>query len=159
MKGKSQGTKYPSLTLLPSVSSQVFRSQRAREPMDVYQFPGTQSREERDRNWIWRSNLKTDRATRSFHTSFLSNKTFTSNQIKSPMPICKSDENRKILQSSHCGAMGSSASWDHWDEGLISSGAQWVKDPALLQLQLGGNCGLDPNPCPRTPYTRATKNK
>ena len=28
-------------------------------------------------------------------------------------------------------------SWECWDAGLIPGLAQWVKDPVLLQLQLG----------------------
>ena len=36
--------------------------------------------------------------------------------------------------SSCCGEMGSVASLEHWDIGLMAGPAQWVKDPTLLQL-------------------------
>ena len=38
--------------------------------------------------------------------------------------------------------MGSEASWEHWDTGLIPRPAQWVTytlGPALLQLRLGSD--------------------
>ena len=41
------------------------------------------------------------------------------------------------------GAMGSAASWEHWDADLIPGLAQWVKGPALLKLQLGSRLGSD----------------
>ena len=47
--------------------------------------------------------------------------------------------------SSHSGAMGLAASLECWDEGLIPSLAQWVKELVLLwlwhrlQLQLGSD--------------------
>ena len=34
-------------------------------------------------------------------------------------------------QSSHCGAMGLVASWEHWDIGSIPGLAQWIKNLAL----------------------------
>ena len=40
------------------------------------------------------------------------------------------------IRSSCCGAVGSAASWECWDVGLIPGLAQWVKDLALLHLQL-----------------------
>ena len=49
--------------------------------------------------------------------------------------------------------MGSGVSWEHWDEGLIPSPAQWVRDPALLQVQLRLQLWLRSDPWPRgTPY-------
>ena len=40
-----------------------------------------------------------------------------------------------ILWSSGSGTTGSMMSWEHWNTGVIPVLAQWVKDPALLQLQ------------------------
>ena len=45
--------------------------------------------------------------------------------------------------------MGSAASWECWDTGLIpSSAAQWVEDPVLPQLQLRSRLWLGPDPWP-----------
>ena len=48
---------------------------------------------------------------------------------------------------SHCGKMGLVASWERWDAGLIPSLVWWVKDPALLQLQLRSQLWLGSDPC------------
>ena len=50
--------------------------------------------------------------------------------------------------SSHCGTTElPAATWEHLDGGLIPSLAQWVKDPALLQLRLSSQlCSADPWP-------------
>ena len=42
----------------------------------------------------------------------------------------------RVVWSSPCGTMGWAVSWEHWDTDSISSLAQWVKDPVLLQLRL-----------------------
>ena len=39
--------------------------------------------------------------------------------------------------------MGLAASLEHWDTGLISSPAQWTKDPVLPQLQCRSQLWLD----------------
>ena len=51
-------------------------------------------------------------------------------------------------RSFSCGTTGSVASWEHWGEGSIPCLVWWVKDPSLLQLQLGSclQLGLDPWP-------------
>ena len=54
-----------------------------------------------------------------------------------------------MLRSSHCGAMGWVASWDHWDAGLIPGATQWIGDPALLQLWLKSQLQLGCDPWPR----------
>ena len=42
--------------------------------------------------------------------------------------------------------MGSAASWERWDAGLIPDLAQWVKDLAFPQLRLQLWLGSDPWP-------------
>ena len=49
--------------------------------------------------------------------------------------------------SSRCGARGSAASWEHWDDtGSIPILEKWVKDPTLPQLQLRWQLRLRSNP-------------
>lgn len=50
--------------------------------------------------------------------------------------------------SSHCEAMGSAASCEHWDKGSIPSQEQWVKDPTLPQLRLSLQLWLGSDPWP-----------
>ena len=47
------------------------------------------------------------------------------------LPVVKSPH----LRSPHCGKTGSVTSLKPWDKGSIPVLAQWVKDPALLQLR------------------------
>ena len=47
-----------------------------------------------------------------------------------------------------CGTMGSKVSWKCWDPGLTPGLAQWVKDPALLQLWLRSQLWLRFDPWP-----------
>ena len=53
-----------------------------------------------------------------------------------------------VIQRSLCGTMGSVASWEPWDAGLIPSPAQWVKDPGLSQLWLRLQLQLRSDPWP-----------
>lgn len=50
------------------------------------------------------------------------------------------------MRNSHYGAMGSVASWERWDMDSISSQAQWVGDPLLLQLWCGSRLQLGSDP-------------
>ena len=52
------------------------------------------------------------------------------------------------MGSSHCGTTELAASMEPWDTSSIPGPAQWVKDPALLQLwlRLGLWLGSDPRP-------------
>ena len=54
---------------------------------------------------------------------------------------------------------GSSSSWKHWDTGSIPHPTQWVKDPALLQLQLRSQVGLRCDPWPRNSICRGAAKK
>ena len=46
-------------------------------------------------------------------------------------------------RSSHCGTMGSAASLELWDAGLIPGPAQWVEIWRCCSHGIGHNCGLD----------------
>ena len=65
----------------------------------------------------------------------------------------------------HCDIMGSAASWEHWNEGLIPGPAQWVRDLALPQLWLGLQLWLESDPwpgkfiCPRVAKKENKKEK
>ena len=64
------------------------------------------------------------------------------------------------MESSPFGAMGSAASWESWDMGLIPSLAQWIKDHTLLQLQLRLQLRLGSDSWPGTSICcRAAKNE
>lgn len=61
-----------------------------------------------------------------------------------------------LLGSSHCGAMGSVASWEQWNAGSIPG---WVKDPRLPQLRLTSQLQLPSVPWPgNSTRLRAAKN-
>ena len=55
-------------------------------------------------------------------------------------------------RSSRCHALGSVASWEHWDAGWSPSPVQWVKDLVCCSWGLGHSCGLDLIPGPGTSY-------
>ena len=54
-------------------------------------------------------------------------------------------------RSSRCGAMGSVASWERWEAGLIPGPSQWIKGLALLSCGVGHNCCSDLIPGQGTP--------
>ena len=58
------------------------------------------------------------------------------------------DKSKDYGVDSCCGTMVSAASWQCWNAGSIPSLAQWVKDPALLQLQLRWHLQLGSDPWP-----------
>ena len=64
-----------------------------------------------------------------------------------------------LVGSSCCGAVGLAASWEHWDKDLIPLPAQWVKDPALLQLRLRLQQWLESDPGLGTPYASSSQKK
>ena len=55
---------------------------------------------------------------------------------------------KSLPRSSRCSTMGSVASLECWDACSIPSPAQWVKEPALLQLQHRLQLKLGPDPWP-----------
>ena len=61
--------------------------------------------------------------------------------------------------SSYCVAMGSAASWERWDAGLIPGGAQWVKDPVSSSHGLVRGCGSDLIPGPGAMEQQKTKTR
>ena len=52
----------------------------------------------------------------------------------------------KKEKRTHRGATGSVASWERWDTGLTPGPAQWVKNPALPQLQVRSRLQLRSDP-------------
>ena len=50
--------------------------------------------------------------------------------------------------SSHCGATGSTASWEQQDPSSIPGWEEWVKDPAWLQMQCRSRLWLGSDPRP-----------
>ena len=57
----------------------------------------------------------------------------------------------QFFRSSHCGTKSSTGSWEYWEAGSIPCPAQWVKDPALLQLRLRFRLWQDLTPGLETP--------
>ena len=68
-------------------------------------------------------------------------------------------QQKQVDWSSHCGTTGSASAWERWDMGSIPSPAQWVKDPALLQLKLHSQLNSDLIPGPGAPYAAGRSKK
>ena len=72
----------------------------------------------------------------------------TESALRFSSPVC-CHHALPTMQSSCCSATGLTASLEHWDAGSILSLGQWVKDLALLQLQLRLQLWLGSDPWPR----------
>ena len=66
---------------------------------------------------------------------------------------------KKHSWSSLSGAMGSEASLECWNRGLIPRPAKWIKDPALLQQQHRVQLWPSSDPWPGIPYAVGWKKK
>ena len=62
------------------------------------------------------------------------------------------NQNKLALTNWTSGGVPTLAQQEPWDAGLIPSLQLWVKDPALMQLQLGRSCSSHLIPGPGIPY-------
>ena len=83
--------------------------------------------------------------------------------------ICRSGEinyrkayyiiKKNPIRSSHCGTMGSAASWKHWDAGSLPGLAQGLRIRCCCRCGLGHTCSLDLIPGPGTPHATGQPKK